>query len=40
MRSLLSMNDLSVTEIMKIIQRAIEIKNGNYTLYDFHNFCY
>ena len=29
MRSLLSMNDLSVTEIMEIIERAIEIKNRN-----------
>ncbi len=32
MRSLLSMNDLSVTEIMEIIERAIDIKNGNYNL--------
>ena len=32
MRNLLSMNDLSVTEIMEIIKRAIDIKNGNYNL--------
>lgn len=32
MQNLLSMNDLSVTEMMHIIERAVEIKNGKYTM--------
>lgn len=38
MRNLLSMNELSTTEIKSIIKRAIEIKNGDYTPFQEKKF--
>lgn len=38
MRNLLSMNELSTTEIKSIIKRAIEIKNGDYTTFQEKKF--
>ena len=38
MRNLLSMNELSTTEIKNIIKRAIEIKNGDYTTFQEKKF--